>query len=469
MQKILSLLRRCVEDYDMIAPGERVAVGVSGGTDSLVLLAALARLAQFYPGGFSVEAFTVDMGTPGMDLSPLADYCRELGVPFHRIPTQMYHVIFETRREKNPCALCAKMRRGCLHTALLEAGIHKVALGHHYDDAVETFFLSLFYESRLSCFHPVTYLDRTDITQIRPLLYVSEAMIREAVPRLQLPVVHNPCPADGHTKRQEVKTLIASLEPQYPKLKESVFAAMQRLPLPHWAPRELRRRPPTECVIVIELYLLFSNIFAILRQEKEKEGTRMAAPEMQFIAREVESLFRAHYSKLVWYAQTLLTRNAQTSDPGRAEEAVQEAFAIAWSKWEDLFASPNPAGWLYNTVNNVVRNMIRADQQWASRLLQAQAALSHQPFQPPPGADLELEGLVSQEDLDLLKRLYLEGMTYEELAAEENLNQNTLAARVRRIKLRFQKIYREIEHFSDPPCKKSDTARHKEKRGGSKL
>ena len=149
--------------------------------------------------------------------------------------------------------------------------------------------------------------------------------------------------------------------------------------------------------------------------------------------------------------------------------AVQEAFAIAWSKWEDLFASPNPAGWLYNTVNNVVRNMIRADQQWASRLLQAQAALSHQPFQPPPGADLELEGLVSQEDLDLLKRLYLEGMTYEELAAEENLNQNTLAARVRRIKLRFQKIYREIEHFSDPPCKKSDTARHKEKRGGSKL
>ena len=172
---------------------------------------------------------------------------------------------------------------------------------------------------------------------------------------------------------------------------------------------------------------------------------------------------------MVWYAQTLLTRNAQTSDPGRAEEAVQEAFAIAWSKWEDLFASPNPAGWLYNTVNNVVRNMIRADQQWAARLLQAQAALSHQPFQPPPGADLELEGLVSQEELELLKRLYLEGMTYEELAAEENLNQNTLAARVRRIKLRFQKIYREIENFSDPPCKKSDTARHKEKRGGSKL
>ena len=117
MQKILSLLRRCVEDYQMIAPGERVGVGVSGGKDSLLLLAGLARLARFYPGGFSVEAFTVDMGIPGMDLSPVADWCRREGIPFHRIPTQMYHVIFETRQEKNPCALCAKMRRGSLHTA----------------------------------------------------------------------------------------------------------------------------------------------------------------------------------------------------------------------------------------------------------------------------------------------------------------------------------------------------------------
>ena len=241
MQKILSLLRRCVEDYQMIAPGERVGVGVSGGKDSLLLLAALARLARFYPGGFSVEAFTVDMGIPGMDLSPVADWCRREG-----IPTQMYRVIFETRQEKNPCALCAKMRRGSLHTALREAGIHKVALGHHYDDAVETFFLSLFYEGRLSCFHPVTYLDRMDITQIRPLLYVSEAMVREAAQRLQLPVVHNPCPADGATKRQEVKDLIAGLQGQYPKLKEYTFAAMQRLPLPGWEVEDLRRRPRTE-------------------------------------------------------------------------------------------------------------------------------------------------------------------------------------------------------------------------------
>ncbi|MCF0123154.1 MAG: adenine nucleotide alpha hydrolase family protein [Ruminiclostridium sp.] len=246
MKKILSLLRRCVEDYDMIQAGDRVAVGVSGGKDSLVLLTALARLSRFYPQSFTVEAFTVDMGIEGMDFSGVADLCRNLEIPYHIIPTQINHVIFETRKEKNPCALCAKMRKGSLHEGLLAHGIHKVALGHHYDDAVETFFLSLFYEGRLSCFHPVTYLDRSDVTQIRPLLYVSESMIWDAAGRLDLPVVRNPCPADGNTKRQEVKNLVAELEDRYPKLKEYVFSSMQRLPLPNWEPRELRRRPPTE-------------------------------------------------------------------------------------------------------------------------------------------------------------------------------------------------------------------------------
>lgn len=246
MRKILSLLRRCVEDYDMIQEGDRVAVGVSGGKDSLLLLASLARLSRFYPQKFTVEAFTVDMGIEGMDFSGVEEFCRQLEVPFHRIPTQINKVIFETRQEKNPCALCAKMRRGSLHEALLEHGIHKIALGHHYDDAVETFFLSLFYEGRISCFHPVTYLDRTDVTQIRPMLYISENMVKDAAKRLNLPVVHNPCPANGFTKRQEVKELIAELEDRYPKLKEYVFSSMQRLPLPNWEPRELRRRPPTE-------------------------------------------------------------------------------------------------------------------------------------------------------------------------------------------------------------------------------
>ena len=246
MQKILSLLRRCVEDYDMIQAGDRVAVGVSGGKDSLTLLAAMARLAKFYPKPFTVEAFTIDLGLPGMDFSPVADYCRELEVPYHLIPTEIGHILFKTRKEKNPCALCAKMRRGRLHQAMLEAGLTKIALGHHYDDAVETFFLSLFYENRLSCFHPVTYLDRMGVTQIRPLLYVSEGMVRDAAARLCLPVVKNTCPADGSTKRQEVKELVAELSQRYPGVKNSVFTAMQRLPLEGWEVEDLKRRPPTE-------------------------------------------------------------------------------------------------------------------------------------------------------------------------------------------------------------------------------
>lgn len=246
MQKILSLLRRCVEDYDMIRAGDRVAVGVSGGKDSLVLLEALARLAKFCPRPFTVEAFTVDLGLEGMDYGPVGDRCAALGVPYHLIPTEIGRVLFETRREKNPCALCAKMRRGRLHQAMQEAGITKVALGHHYDDAVETFFLSLFYENRLSCFRPVTYLDRMGVTQIRPLLYVSERMIRDAAVRLALPVVRNTCPADGYTKRQEVKELVSALGKRYPGVKNSVFTAMQRLPLEGWGVAELKRRPPTE-------------------------------------------------------------------------------------------------------------------------------------------------------------------------------------------------------------------------------
>ena len=246
MQKILSLLRRCAEDYDMIQAGDRVAVGVSGGKDSLVLLAAMARLAAFYPKPFTVEAFTVDLGLEGMDYGPVGEYCAALGVPWHLIPTEIGKVLFETRREKNPCALCARMRRGRLHQAMGEAGITKVALGHHYDDAVETFFLSLFYENRLSCFRPVTYLDRMGVTQIRPLLYVSEGMIRDAAVRLALPVVRNTCPADGYTKRQEVKELVSALGERYPGVKNSVFTAMQRLPLEGWGVEDLKRRPPTE-------------------------------------------------------------------------------------------------------------------------------------------------------------------------------------------------------------------------------
>ena len=250
MNKILSYVRRCVEDYDMIQPGDRVAVGVSGGKDSLVLLTALAKLREFYPKPFTVEAYTLDMGHvdggEGMDFAPVADYCEQLGVPFTLLTSEIHHIIFDLRKEKNPCSMCAKMRRGALHNAMKERGITKIALGHHFDDAVETFFLSLFYEGRISCFQPVTELTRTGITQIRPLLYCGEGMVRGAAVREGLPVVFNPCPADGATKRQEVKELIRSLERRYPGLKERVFGSMQRLPLPEWAPAQPRRRPYAE-------------------------------------------------------------------------------------------------------------------------------------------------------------------------------------------------------------------------------
>lgn len=246
MKNILSRVRRCVEDYDMIRAGDKIAVGVSGGKDSLVLLYALAKLREFYPVPFALEAVTLDMGIPGMDFEPVGELCRKLDVPYTLKKTEISHIIFDLRREENPCSMCAKMRRGALNQVLLERDIHKVALGHHFDDAVETFFLSLFYEGRLSCFQPVTYLDRTGITQIRPMLYCGEGMVRNAAARGVLPVIHNLCPANGHTKRQEVKELINDLSRRYPRLKDYVFGAMQRLPLPEWEPLDHRRRPLPE-------------------------------------------------------------------------------------------------------------------------------------------------------------------------------------------------------------------------------
>lgn len=170
MQKLLGLVRRCADDYHMIEEGDRIAVGVSGGKDSLTLLVLLAGLREFYPKHFELEAVTIDMGLGGMDFSGVAELCRKLAVPYTLKTTQIGPVIFDYRKEANPCSLCAKMRRGALNEILLARGINKVALGHHYDDAVETFLMSLLFEGRLSCFEPVTYLDRTGITQIRPML-----------------------------------------------------------------------------------------------------------------------------------------------------------------------------------------------------------------------------------------------------------------------------------------------------------
>ena len=234
MQHILGQVRRCVEDYHMIEAGDKVAVGVSGGKDSLLTLMALARLRDFYPLPFQVEAITLVTGTPGMSFDAVAELCRELEVPYTRIHVPVYQIVFEERKETNPCSLCAKLRRGSLNTALTERGIHKIALGHHYDDAIETLLMNLLFEGRIGCFQPVTYLDRTGITQIRPLLYCREDDIRRTVERLRLPVVHNPCPANGSTRRQEVKDLIHQLEGRYPDIKQKLFGSLQRYPLYGW-------------------------------------------------------------------------------------------------------------------------------------------------------------------------------------------------------------------------------------------
>ncbi len=241
MQHILSLVRRCVEDYDMIEAGETVAVGVSGGKDSVLTLVALARLSRFYPKPFRVEAITINAGTPGMDFSPIARLCEELEVPYHLVDVPIYEVVFLERKEKNPCSLCAKFRRGALSTEMNRLGISKIALGHHYDDAVETMLMSLFWEGRISCFQPVTYLDRTKVTQIRPLLYVQEREVTGAVRQQKLPVVENPCPANGSTKREEMKALIRQLSDQFPQLKTKIFGAMQRYPLYGWSLDESQR------------------------------------------------------------------------------------------------------------------------------------------------------------------------------------------------------------------------------------
>ena len=244
-QRLIGLVRRCVEDYNMIKPGDKVGVGVSGGKDSLALLVFLAELKKYNHNPFELEAITIDMGL-GMDYSGIEELCKKLDVPFTLVKTEIGPIVFDHRKEKNPCSMCSKMRRGALNQALLDRGLNKLALGHHYDDAVETFVMSLIYEGRISCFQPVTDLDRTGIIQIRPMLYIKEQTIDNFVNREGLPVLTNRCPVDKNTKREEIKQLVYDLSATYPDLKERIFGAMQRLPLPEWKPQGRYKRPLDE-------------------------------------------------------------------------------------------------------------------------------------------------------------------------------------------------------------------------------
>ena len=233
MKRILSRVRRGVDDYQMIQEGDRIAVGVSGGKDSLTLLCALAALRRFYPNRFELTAVSLNMGYEGVSFDKVKDLCADLGVPYLVKDTDIAEVIFDVCKEKNPCSLCAKMRRGGVNDLAVELGCNKVALGHHNEDVLETFFLSLFFEGRLNCFSPVTYLSRRDIHVIRPMIYVPEGEIKGFAKRSGLPVVHNPCPMDGVSKRQDMKDFICEKTKEDKFFKTKMMHAIQT-GLPDW-------------------------------------------------------------------------------------------------------------------------------------------------------------------------------------------------------------------------------------------
>lgn len=234
LQQVLSYVRKAADDYQMIAENDKIAVGISGGKDSLTLLYALNALKRFYPKHFDICAVTVDLGFENLNLSEIETLCAALGVEYNIIKTNIAEIVFETRKESNPCSLCAKMRKGALNDAIRQSGCNKVAYAHHKDDVVETMLMSLIYEGRFHTFSPVTYLDRTEITVIRPLIYMNEADIIGFVHKNNVPVVKSPCPADGHTKREYIKQLLKRLNQENPGVKERMFTAIQSGNLKGW-------------------------------------------------------------------------------------------------------------------------------------------------------------------------------------------------------------------------------------------
>ena len=236
LKRLLSFARRAIDDYTMIEEGDRVAVGVSGGKDSLSLLVTMAELRRFYPKSFDLVAITVDMGFPDTDFSAIAAFSESLNVPFHAVKTDIAKIIFDIRKEPNPCSLCSKMRRGVLHNKAIELGCRRVALGHHFDDVVDTLMLNLFFEGRFGCFSPVTYLSRADIHLIRPLIYAQEKDICYFVRHTDLPIMKSPCPEDHQTERENMKELLCKLEKDYPGLRHRLFGALCRAELDGFHP-----------------------------------------------------------------------------------------------------------------------------------------------------------------------------------------------------------------------------------------
>lgn len=234
LQRLYSLTRQALDAYHLIEDGDHIAIGISGGKDSLTLLYALQGLQKFYPKKFTLTAISVDLGFEGFDLSPVQKLCDELQVPYHVVKTDIGKILFDVRQESNPCALCAKMRKGALNKTAKELGCNKVAYGHHMDDIIETMMLSLIYEGRFYSFPPYTYLDRMELAVIRPLMFVPEVDVIGFSKKYQLPICKNPCPADGNTKREYIKQLIAQLNRENPGLKTRLFHAIQEGNIPGW-------------------------------------------------------------------------------------------------------------------------------------------------------------------------------------------------------------------------------------------
>lgn len=234
LQHMLGTVRRAVADYNMISDGDKIAVGLSGGKDSTLLLYALYRLREFLGKSFELCAVTVGMGLSGMDFSPIADMCQSLGVPYYTAKTEIAEIVFNERHEKNPCSLCAKLRRGALNGEAKAHGCNKIALGHHNDDVVDTFMLNLVHGGRIGTFEPITYLSRQDITMIRPLIYAREYEVERLVGSLGLPVVKSTCPADKNTEREKMKELLADIDRRYRGIGKRIFGAIERSGIDGW-------------------------------------------------------------------------------------------------------------------------------------------------------------------------------------------------------------------------------------------
>lgn len=234
LQKVLSYVRRALDDYNMIEDGDKIAVGISGGKDSLTLLVALNAIRRFYPKKFELEAITVDLGFKNLDFAKIKDLCEDIGVKYTIVKTDIADIIFNERKESNPCSLCSKMRKGALNDAIKASGCNKVAYAHHKDDVVDTMMLSLVYEGRFHTFRPVTYLDRTGVTVIRPLIYMNEEDVIGFVNSNNIPVVKSACPADKHTQREYIKDLVKSINKDAPGVKERMFTAILNSNIEGW-------------------------------------------------------------------------------------------------------------------------------------------------------------------------------------------------------------------------------------------